>query len=48
MLTAILIAGAIILTAAALDHAYNVFDDDDDEYEVKGVKKPTTDKKEPK
>lgn len=31
MLTAILIAGAIVLTACALDHAYNGFDDDDDD-----------------
>ena len=48
MLTAILIAGAIILTAAALDHAYNGFDDDDDEYEIKEVKNSSNDKKETK
>ncbi len=38
MLWAIIIAGAILLTAASLDSAYNGFDDDDDD-DNKSVKK---------
>ena len=41
MIWAIVVAGAIILTAAALDHAYNGFDDDDDDE----VEKKETQKK---